>query len=341
MLNGIRDLRPALVLSILASSACAAAGQDAIRKGHSAPEVRDEIVSGEINRWVLRTGAVGEKPMMIHVSSEAVRTGYYNDFRSQVELEIAEGRRELVKKNLEDRYFDNVRLTSRGVSYQVENNTDDQLRSLVERGASDISYEPHDCTRVIGKCAYTVSGGGKPVRHYIRTSAFNDGIWTDRITFDPDRDPDGRSDLVEERRFSVASTGVTIDMQRTQYRDGRVYQTVLQHVGRVVPEVDERPKVASQELPQGSYVGIGSTCEDGEVELIVGQSRQALGLGQRIVVANARDAAAKLSCKESNGKSTVGTTCSKAGHIRAWNMKGATALGCYEGPAPANPWAGS
>lgn len=224
-----------LLSSALIITGCNMNAQNGVRVGHPGADPTERVVDGEVNRWVRTVGTTGEEPSVSNITSTAVRTGYHNEFKEAVELVYPPEEREQVKRNLENGSYFDVEITANGVSYHTETFADEAMRSILERHYPTVEYTPHDCSRVIGVCAYTAKYAGSEPLHYLRTSEFQSGTWTDRVNYDPERDPAGRTDLVEERRFSVASSGVIKDMDQKFFLKDGVWEVKTRHVERVLP----------------------------------------------------------------------------------------------------------
>ncbi|MEL7467823.1 MAG: hypothetical protein AAFN27_05155 [Pseudomonadota bacterium] len=331
---------PACLLlgTALLTAGCNMNAQNGVRPGHTETAPSETMVSGEVNRWVRTVGEIDEEPSMSNITSTAVRTGHYNDFRETVELVYEPERRAQVKRNLEDANYYDVDITENGVSYYTQTNADEEMRSILERHYPTAEYTPHDCTRIIGTCAYTVTGGGAEPRHYIRTASFKRGIWTDRVNYDPERDPAGRSDLVEERTFSVAPTGMIKDMAQKLYFEDTVYLVNLRHVERVLLDVEEEVEVARPELAPGDDGDVGLGCTDGTLHAVIGEERKQIGAGGNLTLPVSAKTSVGLECTTANGTMSVGTRCFQKGHLRALFVDDWAALSCFEGEAPATPW---
>ena len=328
-----RFARTTTVLLAVAVSTAACAQAGSIRPGHPTPEVTEVINLDIKDRWIMTTGEKGVDPTVVHITSEPMHRSIYRRFETLIEIELPEDRRQQVRDNLQEGHHSQVQITDRGVSYVVESKTDLEMRSLSEVAGYETTYEPHDCSRVIGACAYTVNKPFGDVRHYIRTSSFKDGIWNDRVNYDPARDPEGRSDLVEESIFSVDATGLTMDLERTEFRDGKTFVTRMNHVESITAEEIVRPAV-----PDGSYGALGSSCHKGHAIVSMASGDLRINDGGRAALPVDAETQVILKC----GTTTqTDTTCSRAGHLRVLLREGWMAVGCYEGPIPADPWAES
>ncbi len=104
------------------------------------------------------------------------------------------------------------------------------MATVLLGGCTDVGNDvvrPGDCKFT----KYFPDGvGNHVVQHLVRSSELTDGIWTDRVTYDPACDSEQRSDLLEESRFSVDARGVTLGMERLEYRDGAVIVSTLEHL---------------------------------------------------------------------------------------------------------------
>ena len=96
--------------------------------------------------------------------------------------------------------------------------TDNARRSvLVRTNEQTITYEPHDCTNMLGQCrtvrTVTRPDGAVDEQHLIVQSSVSGGVWHKVMRFDPTSDPDGRSGVFVESYYSNAADGFFIDVR--------------------------------------------------------------------------------------------------------------------------------
>jgi hypothetical protein len=315
---------------LLALAGCNMNAQNLVRAGQTDVHPVEAVVTGEVNRWIQTVGIEGEEPSVSNITSTAVRTGYQNDFSGSVELVHPVQERERVKRNLENAGYFDVKITANGVTYQIETFADGDMRAILERHYPTADYTPHDCSRVIGTCAFSVTYGGSEPLHYLRTSEFTGGVWTDRVTYDPKRDPAGRTNLVEERRFSVAPTGIVNDMDRKLYLPDGVWEITTRHVERFVPKVEPIITTARPELAPRDLNDAGIGCTGGILHVVIGDERIEIKPGSQLTRAVVAETSVGLECTTDNGTMSVGTKCFRNGHLRASLVGGWAAMGCFE-----------
>lgn len=303
-----------------------------LRPGSEQAEVTDRLDNQAIEKWTMRSGELGAAPMEFHITSEHSYHGTDYWFNTTVEMEFPAAVRQQVYNNLTDAYYNDVKLTDRGVSYVIISSTDLAIRTLTEAEAiGKLKFEPHDCTRVLGECAFVRTQPDGQKSALIRTSAFADGIWTDRLNYDQVQDTQGRADLLEESRFSVDTTGVTIDMEKKTYKGDKQYLTVLKRIYEKQEDVEQPDRPS---LPSGNYANIGMSCNESLVLVEVGPARQTIMAGKRALIRNA-GSKPKIEC---TSDTALETSCTSRGYILVIYKNDYTALGCYKGSPPPNPW---
>ena len=332
----MRDL-PAILFGSLAActftfTANAQDNNFTVRPDPEGAKVTVLLDSMVTEKWTMASGEVGATPMRFHISADHTYHGVEYWFNTTIEMEFPEDVRQTVFDNLTNAFYSNVTITDRGVSYLIVSSTDLDLHSTLEgEGAADVKFQPHDCTRVTGECAFTKVRPGKETVYYIRTSTFSDGIWTDRLNYDPAKDPQGRSDLVVESRFSVDATGTTIDMEKKTYGGGKEYLTLLTRVYEKQKDV-KQPDQPS--LPDGNYASVGMSCTENSVMIQVGPARQSIAAGKRALIRNA----GSKPIIECTSDVALETSCPSRGYVLVSFKNDFTALGCYKGNPPPNPW---
>jgi hypothetical protein len=295
--------------------------------------VTEQLENSSIEKWTMTSGEVGANPMSFHILSEHSFHGVDYWFNTTVEMEFPENVRQQVYDNLTNAYYNEVKITDRGVSYEIISSTDLDIRTLHESEAvGELKFQPHDCTRVLGKCAFLRIKPDGTKEYLIRTSAFADGIWSDQLNYDPSLDPEGRESLLEKSRFSVDATGVTIDMEKKTYAGGKEYLTLLT---RIQEQQEVETPSNKPVLPSGDYASIGISCTKPKVTIEVDDARRAIAAGKRALIRNS-GSKPKIEC---GNETVLETSCPSLGYVLVSYKNDYTALACYKGSPPANPWA--
>lgn len=321
--------KPFTAALLLAATASAASAQD-IRPGPNSPEVTEELDLNVTSEWMTSYIRDGVAPSNVRVSVDPISRGQAIWFDTTVEFILDEADR----KPLYDRLFRigyaNTSITENGVSYLTNSSTDLQLRTLTTSDVKETRFIPHDCTRVLGECAFE-KRVKKQSLFYLRTSSFADGIWRDTLAYDPARDPKGRSDVVEESVFSVDAAGVIIDSEVTRFaRSGKSLTRMTRiDLGKVKEPQKALPPALI--LPEGSYFSFSRTCSQTDRAGEVADVRQALTADDRWTTANDADATIHVYCGPSEPAKSL---CHQPGHVIFMTNEGRIGFGCYEGAAP-------
>lgn len=343
----------ALLLFVLAPAGLAAQGFDVV-PGPAEQALTARPQTAEPYRFEMMAGPNDANLTRFVIEARPTELGPEVDWwRTRVEFEAPAGLRPRYAANLESAGYEGVEVTASGVAYLITSSMDHEGRTLTESDAGGvIRYEPHDCFRTLGECRFTSIGPDGRETHYLRTSRFSEGVWTDRLARDPARDPEGRSDLLEETRYSVDAAGVTYTMEKTVRRDGDLRVTRL---ARLSPRMEVSAAPAGQEdraapaaprpsapqgrrgaaLPAGHHVTFEAECKAGEATLESGHRRWRIEPGAAMVIP-AHDIDWRLRCQDGG---FAATSCWYPGHVLVTWTDGIVRLGCYRGRPPSDPWA--
>ena len=312
--------------ALLLFAAVSVANAQDIRPGHDTPEVTDLFNLDDFTEWSMDAGMEAGGLAPHHVTAERVSHGARMRFSRIIEYILDEpDRYPFYQRLFKAGYYTEV--TPRGVSYQIDEYTDLKMRVLSQKDARETRYEPHDCKRTIGACAFE-KHVGKRVFHFIRTSSFADGVWRDSVAYDPVRDPKGRDDLIEESTFSVDEYGVLIDAEIRRFSRLGTNLTRMTRVGLGEADPSLPPALA---LPEGSYFSTNVTCSAPERMIEISGVSRKLANADKWVTNNEEDALVSLEC---GPKQTSSGSCRLPGHVIVLANEGRVGFGCYEGAAP-------
>jgi len=307
----------------------AAVNAQDIRQGHDAPTVAESIEVGKITEWTMASGIEGGALGDHDVTSEVYDSGDRIFFTTIVEFILDEpDRRPFYDRLFKRGYYTNV--TERGVSYQIDEVTDRNLRLLSQEDVRLTRYVPHDCKRVLGRCAYEKQVGDR-VLHLLRTSSFDGGVWRDTVAYDPSRDPKGRDDLLEESTFSVDAAGVLIDEETRRHSRLGTSLTRMARIDFGKPDPATPGLPPELVLPEGAYFSLSVTCSlPGRAVDIEGE-RRVMAEEDRWIRANRSDATAAVDCGSTNQMEGL---CHQQGHVIVLANAGRVGFACFEGPPP-------
>lgn len=318
--------RPAaLAATILALTGCEGAMDQTVRPGHLAVEITERYVPRETDRWIMTLHAPNGVAVRHIVTSSGTSAEWSTE---RYEIELAEPDRGPMWDWLYHQDVANLEITETGVSYAIYKEFDPQRRTTSRDGAWRKRLVPHDCSRVLGECSFTASSDGDAVT-YVRTSEFKNGVWSDQLHMASVEPGDAKGELVEERRFSVDTRGVLLDMEMMSYKDGEVTRTTWQH--------QERSPAPPPLIPDGYNSGIQLSCsESGSAAVMIGSNRFELGTDKPVTQSVASGTGVKLLCQAADDLSTTEMTCPDTGVLQAAIGRGKIAAGCYKGALPTN-----
>jgi hypothetical protein len=121
-------------------------------------------------------------------------------------------------------------------------------------------------------------------------------------------------------------------MEKKTYAGGKEYLTLLTRVQekKEVEIPKEKPV-----LPSGDYASIGMSCFEPKVMIEVDDARRSIEAGKNALIRNA-GSKPKIEC---GSETVLETSCSSLGYVLVSYKNDFTALACYKGSPPANPWA--
>ncbi len=302
--------------------------------GHSEPEAEDRppLFVPYAFELVYETGEDAPATYRFVTTLVAAEAEFF--WSARMEVPVAEPDRARVKGSLVESGYADVQETAEGLSYAIEIITDPAGRVLSETdGATASSYEPHDCTLVIGECRFREVKRDGSVTHFIRTTSFDGGIWRDRLVVDPEHHPRGYPAPAGARRFSVDANGVPVTME--QALSGADFDGVARYT-RLSPPYDAREVTGPSQpkFPAGSYFGTGVDCAGDSAALTGGGGEWELDRRGRVAVENP-GGDWRMECA---GGHIMSTTCSDPGYLLAIHDGAFMRFACYAGGMPEDPW---